>query len=197
MEKILTMRRFISSVVVAVLFVTVLFSSCGKSDPAPLGAQTNAKFLAGEKGKSKSWKLREFTYQVGTSPAGTLTLVGCFGDNLYTFSNNDSQDYGATEGASKCGSSDPDAIEGGTWAFTLDGLTLNVQVDNTQTPNGLFSPEIYVETNANNEITDIYNGGYAPYPAGIKKIDDNNLILEINAVRGTTTIRYTLTLTPA
>jgi hypothetical protein len=197
LEKIRIMRRFISNVVCSVLLGGLLFSSCKKDDPAPLGAQTNAKFLAGEKGKTKSWKLREFTYQVGTNPSGTLTLVGCFGDNLYTFSNNDSQDYNATEGASKCGTSDPDAIEGGTWAFTLDGLTLNVQVDNTQTPNGLFSPEIYVETNSNNEITDIYNGGYTPYPAGVKKIDDNNLVLEINAVRGGNTVKYTLTLTPA
>jgi hypothetical protein len=196
LEKILTMRRFISSVVIAGLFGILLFSSCGKSDPAPLGAQTNAKFLAGEKGKTKSWKLREFTYQIGTGATQTASLPGCFTDNLYTFSNNDSQDYAGTEGASKCNSSDPDAIESGNWAFTLDGLTLNVQVDNTQTPNGLFSPEVYYYVDSNNQVQ-VFNGGYAPYPAGVKKIDDNNLILEFNIVSGGSTAKYTLTLTPA
>ena len=190
------MNHHTSKIVSLVLFLSVLIISCKKNDPAPLGAQANAKFLAGETGKSKSWKLREFTVQQGSSAAQTVTLPGCFSDNLYTFTNNDSQDYAATEGTSKCNTSDPDAIESGTWAFTLDGLTLNIEVDNTQTPNGLFSSEIYVEVDANNAITAIYNGGYTPYPAGVKKIDDNNLILEINATRGSSVYKYTLTFTP-
>ena len=193
------MRRLIYSLTTLVLFSSLLFTSCKKSDPAPLGAQTNAKFLAGEKGKSKSWKLREFIVQQGTNAPKTATLAGCFLDNLITFSNNDSQDYADTEGTSKCSTSDPDAIESGTWAFTLDGLSLNIEVDNTQTPNGLFSSEIYYEVDPTNNttITAIYTGGYTPYPAGVKKIDDNNLILEINATRGTVVYKYTLTFTPA
>ena len=171
--------------------------SCSKDEPKPLGAQTNGVFLAGAKGKSKAWKLREFSYQLGTAAAQTATFPGCFSDNVYTFTNNDSQAYDATEGTAKCFTSDPDGIESGSWAFTLDGLILNVNVDETFTPNGLFSPEIYVDVDANNTVTAIYNGGYTPYSAFVQKLDANNLILEINVVRGTSKTKYTLTLTPA
>jgi len=188
--------RLFNLVVLATFFGSLIFS-CKKSDPAPLGAQVNAKFLAGEPGKSKSWKLRELNVQKNSDPAITATLQGCFLDNLFTFTNNDSQDYAATEGTSKCYPSDPDGIESGTWAFTLDGLTLNVEVDNTQTPNGLFSSEIFVDQDSTGAITGIYTGGYTPFPAFVKKIDDNNLVLEVNRVSGTDTYKYTLTFTPA
>ncbi|HWA35162.1 MAG TPA: lipocalin family protein [Cyclobacteriaceae bacterium] len=189
------MRLRLINLVLLIACFGSLTISCKKSDPAPLGAQVNAKYLAGEAGKSKSWKLREFSYQENSNPPGTLTMAGCFADNLYTFSNNDSQDYSATEGTSKCYNSD--AIESGTWSFTLDGLTLNIEVDNTQTPNGLFSAEIFVDTDDQDNITAIYNAGYAPFPAFVKKIDDNNLVLEVNRVRGTDTYKFTLTFTPA
>ena len=182
---------------VIVLGLALLSLSCSKDEPKPLGAQTNAVFLAGDKGKSKGWKLREFNYQIGTAAAQTATFAGCFSDNVYTFTNNASQAYDGTEGTSKCFTTDPDAIESGTWAFTLDGLILNVSVDETQTPNGLFSPEIYVDVDANNNVTAIYNGGYTPYSAFVQKLDANNLILEINVVRGTAKTKYTLTFTPA
>lgn len=194
-EKICVMRHFFPKLVSLVLFWSILIISCKKDDPAPLGAQTNAIYLAGQKGKSKDWKLREFTFQSGSNPAQTQTLVGCFADNIYTFTNNNAQDYAATEGTSQCYNSN--AIESGTWAFTLDGLLLNVEIDNTQTPNGLFSPEIYVEADTTGKITSIYNGGYTPYPAFVKKLDANNLILEVNATRGSKVYKYTLTFTPA
>ncbi len=195
LDKILDMNRPLLKLIILISFWSLMIISCKKSDPAPLGAQTNAKFLAGEKGKTKSWKLREFVVQVGTKAPVTQTLQGCFADNLYTFSNNDAQDYAATEGTTKCYSTD--AIESGTWAFTLDGLILNIEVDDTQTPNGLFSSEIYVEADSTGNITGIYNGGYTPYPAFVKKLDDNNLVLEINATRGTDKYKYTLTFTPS
>lgn len=195
LDKILSMNRPLFKLIILISFWSILIISCKKSDPVPLGAQTNAKFLAGEKGKSKSWKLREFTSQSGSNPPQTQTLQGCFADNLYTFSNNDAQDYAATEGTTKCYSSD--AIEAGNWAFTLDGLILNIEVDDTQSPNGLFSSEIYLEVDSANNITGIYNGGYTPYPTFVKKIDDNNLVLEINSTRGTAKYKYTLTFTPA
>jgi hypothetical protein len=185
-------------VISLVLVLGILaISSCKKNDPAPLGAQVNAKYLTGGvDGKSKSWKLRELTVKSGTSTT-TATLSGCFLDNLFTFTSSASQDYAATEGTTKCTSTDPDAIESGTWAFTLDGLQLNVEVDNTQTPNGLFSPEIYFSQDSNGNLTSVFNGGYTPYPAFVKKIDDNNLVLEMTVVNGSTTVTYTLTLTPA
>ncbi len=189
------MNHHIPKIICLVLFWGVLIISCKKSDPAPLGAQVNAKFLAGEKGKTKSWKLRELSFQFGTNPATTQTLPGCFADNLYTFSNNDSQTYAATEGTSKCYNSD--AIESGTWAFTLDGLRLNIEVDNTQTPNGLFSPEPTYAQDTVKKIIYPYNFGYSPYPAFVQKLDDNNLILEINYTAGAQKYKYVLTFTPA
>ncbi|NOT73806.1 MAG: hypothetical protein HOP08_02680 [Cyclobacteriaceae bacterium] len=175
----------------------LIISSCKKDDPAPLGAQVNAKFLAGEAGKSKSWKMREFTYKVGSAAVQTASFNGCFTDNVYSFTNNAAQDYAASEGTSKCDTADPDAIESGTWAFTLDGLTLNIEVDNSQTPNGLFASAIYYYGDANGNLTDAGNGGIVPYPAFVKKLDDNNMILEFNITQGTSTIVFTLTFTPA
>ncbi len=196
------MRHFVPKLIALVLFWSVLILSCKSNDPAPLGAQKNATLLAGAAGKDKTWKLRELTYQFGTGASQTQTLIGCFSDNLYKFSNSAAQSYTATEGASKCYSSD--AIEGGTWSFTLDGLRLNIEVDNTQTPNGLFSPE---PTYGVGDTTNIkyfsqlaiypYNFGYTPFPAFVKKLDDNNLILEYNYTLGSTVYKYTLTFTPA
>lgn len=187
-------KRFPHLLSLLFIFV-ILVVSCKKDDPAPLGAQTAAKFLAGEKNASKSWKLRELIIQSGTNPAQAQTLPGCFGDNLYTFTNNDAQEYASTEGTTKCYTSD--AIESGNWAFTIDGLILNIMVDDTQTPNGLFSSEIYVEVDDNNAITAIYSGGYTPFPAFVKKLDATNLVLEINETRGSDKATYTLTFTPA
>ncbi len=189
------MNRYLPKLIALIIFWSVVITSCKKSDPAPLGAQVNAVFLAGDAGKSKSWKLRELSQQVGSGAVSTLTLPGCFADNLYTFSNNAAQDYAATEGTSKCYNSD--AIESGTWAFTLDGLQLDVQVDNTQTPNGLFSPEPTYQIDTVQHAIYPYNFGYTPYPAFVQKIDANNLVLQITYTAGTTIYKYTLTFTPA
>ncbi|MBS1545083.1 MAG: hypothetical protein JST14_15710 [Bacteroidetes bacterium] len=197
------MKRRLIQAVVLISFWSLMLLACKKSDPAPLGAQTNAVFLAGQTGKSKSWKLREYTYQIGTQAAQTLTLQGCFSDNLYTFTNNATQDYAATEGASKCYTGDPDGIENGSWAFSLDGLTLSIEVSNTQSANGLFTaePSYYVgDTTTIKYFSQLsiypYNIG-TPYPAFVKKIDDNNLVLEMNYKVGSTTYKYTMTFTPA
>lgn len=172
-----------------VLFWGMLIISCQKDDPALLGAQKNAIFLAGDKGKSKIWKLRELSIQPGTGAAQTITLEGCFADNIYTFTNNDAQDYAATEGTSKCYT--PDAIESGTWAFTLDGLILNVQVDDTQSPNGIFSPEIIFFSD-----TTFVQGGWTPNPGFVKEINANKLVLEVNRKVLSSSYKYTLTFTP-
>ncbi len=188
----------VSRLIVLVAFFGSLTFSCKKSDPAPLGAQVNATLLAGDKGKSKSWKLREFAYDFGSGSQGTASLPGCFMDNVYTFTNNDSQDYAATEGNSPCATGAPNQIEAGTWAFTLDGLTLNIEVDNTASTNGLFSPEAILNyASDNTTVTGASNAGLTPYPAFVKKIDANNLVLEINGTAGNFTFKYTLTFTPA
>jgi hypothetical protein len=188
------MRLRLMNMFLLVAMGSILTFSCKKSDPAPLGAQVNAKFLAGEKGSSKKWKLIQLDYDYGSNGKGTFSLDACTSNNIYTFSNNDSQDYAATEGASKCGTNAPDTIESGTWAFTLDGLTLNVEVDNTGSANGLFSPEGILTFNADNTaVTGATSAGLTPYPAFVKKIDDNNLQLEMNGTAGSFAFKYTLT----
>jgi hypothetical protein len=190
LDKILTMRRLFSSLVIATVFVGLLFSSCGKSDPAPLGAQTNAKLLAGDAGKSKTWKIVSIGYKQGTN-SGSYTLDPCFVDNLWTFTNNAAQDYQANEGASKCSTNSPDLIELGTWAFTLDGILLDIGVDEVNTINGLFSPDaIIIVSDGTNSypLTVTY-----PYPATVVKLTADQMILEMNwnIVNSLTT--YTLT----
>lgn len=203
LEKISTMKHLVPKLISLVLFWSIMLLSCKSNDPAPLGAQKNAAFLAGQPGKTKTWKLREFTVKVGSNPVQGVPLTpACFGDNLYTFSNNAKQDYAATEGTTKCYSSD--AIESGTWAFTLDGLRLNVEVDNSQTPNGMFSPEVTFNLGdttglkyfSQTPLQTTY-WGVTPYSAFVQKLDDNNLILEYTYTYGSTVYVYTMTYTPA
>ncbi len=188
--------RLINSLIliVAIGIVTI---SCKKSDPAPLGAQTNAKFLAGaNKGSSKSWKLVDLTYSVNSGAATSANLGACFKDNLITFTNNDAQDYATTEGASKCTSTDADAVEKGTWAFTLDGLILNVEVNTVTSPASIFSPYILYYFDDNDTFQGASWSG-TPFPAFVKKLDDSNLILEINYSEPGYILKVTYTLIAA
>jgi len=121
--------KHLSSKLTALLTVVVLcfISGCGGDDPAPLQAEVLAKLLAGESGSSKSWKLVTLSEKNGTGADETQSLPGCWVDNIYKFSNNPAQDYEASEGATKCASTDAATIEKGTWAFTLDGTKLTIQ----------------------------------------------------------------------
>lgn len=109
------------------LLVIVVFSfitSCKEDDPVPLQAEVKAVLLAGDAGSSKTWKLVTITEKEGTGTEQTYNLGGCAMDNIYKFSNNASQDYEESEGATKCNASDAAIVEKGTWAFTLDGTIL-------------------------------------------------------------------------
>jgi len=108
----------------SVLILSLVIISCGEDDPEPLPSEVQAVLLAGERGSSKNWKLTGITVKEGTDPEESFGFDDCFLDNIYTFKNNDSQDYEATEGATKCDSIDPNIIEAGTWAFTADGKVI-------------------------------------------------------------------------
>ena len=110
--------------ILLLIFFVAFISGCKKDDPQPLQAEVKAKLLAGDAGSSKSWKLVTITEKEGTGAEQTLTLGGCASDNIYKFSNNATQDYEESEGATKCTSTDPSLVEKGTWAFTLDGTIL-------------------------------------------------------------------------
>lgn len=176
-----------------VLFSLLVLTGCKKDDPAPLEAEVRGKLLAGEKDASKGWRLIGLTVATNSSPAESRTLFGCFADNIYTFSNNSSQDYQSAEGASKCGTSSPDIIERGNWSFTIDGLIVNIVVDETYSTLGLFSSELlFGSDDEGNTTVDII--GY-PYPASVVNLTETGLTLEMNRTVGTGKIKYTLTFT--
>lgn len=185
------------------LVVALLIDGC-KDDPKPLQAEVNGKLLAGEKGQSKSWKVVSISAQSGSNNQ-TYTLSGCFTDNIFTFHNEDSQDYEATEGTSKCGSNSPDLIEKGNWSFTLDGLFLNVGCDEIYSLNGLFSPDAVITVLATDDSGNVLvddNGNAIsypltltyPYPALVTKLTDTQMVLEMNNTVATSKVKYTLTL---
>ena len=175
-----------------VLSGLIVISSCSKKDdPVPLGAQKNAILLAGEAGKSKGWKLTQLTRQYNAEAPVTRTLDACFTDNVYTFSNNSSQDYVATEGLTPCPGGFSPNMEYGTWAFTIDGLIVTIVVDETYSPYGLFSSEINGDSDGN-----VFNIGY-PYPAAVKTLTATSMVLELNEVLLSNKYKYTMTFVPA
>ena len=130
----------------------LIFASCSKSSsPAPSLASSRATLLAGNSGSSKSWHLisiTEFDKDVVTNQTATGTwtltdIAACQADNVFKFTNNSTQDYQQSEGASSCnlggGTPDPTILEKGSWALTNDGKNLIidaiVNVTNTQLQN--------------------------------------------------------------
>lgn len=114
----------VSRLMAAVPMVVLL--SCSKSSTTPpSAAETNAVLLAGAKGGNKSWNLTSATVSVNGGVAQAVTNIpACESDNVFTFSNNATQEYNEAEGATSCASGDPSTIEKGSWAFTDDGKTL-------------------------------------------------------------------------
>lgn len=119
--------------------IALFNSGCKEDEPVPLQAEVKGKLLAGEKGQSKNWKLISGTIQVSGGAIQNLQLDPCFIDNIFKFTNNDSQDYEATEGTTKCDPADPNVIERGNWALSLDGNIIIVLSDEIYSFNGLFS----------------------------------------------------------
>ncbi len=158
------MNRAVSRIGVAFIMVAcVVLTGCKKDDPQPVQAEVKAKLLAGDAGSSKAWKLVTVTEKQGSGAEQTLTLPGCAADNIYTFSNNASQDYEESEGATKCDSSDGSSVEKGTWAFTLDGtllVILNTQISTSQTAFSFTQ--------------------YFPYPSKVTELSDSILKLQMS-----------------
>ena len=121
------MKLIGASVLSCVIALMVL--SCSKDSAKPSAAESNAVLLAGAKGQSKAWTLSQYTEAKNGAAAVDYTsqLDAAFSDNIYTFYNNDTQDYQGDEGATKYNSSDPSTMEKGTWAFTDNGKTLLVE----------------------------------------------------------------------
>lgn len=153
--------------------VFVLLSSCKEDDPEPLKAETQASLLAGPKGSTKSWKLSSATFQEAANPSETIELVDCVLDNIYIFSNNESQSYRATEGATRCDAADPDLVEAGTWTFTLDGKILIVLPDEiSYSQSSLFS--------------------FLTYPSDVIDLTESKMTIKMNIIEEGFTYSYTL-----
>jgi hypothetical protein len=118
------MKTFKVSLLVPIVLSVVL--SCSKETTSLNVAQTKALLLAGAKGASKSWKLQSSNYSVNGGTVQSVFYNDCLADNVYTFTNNAAQSYAASEGATKCSSTDANIVESGSWAFTDDGKMLVV-----------------------------------------------------------------------
>jgi hypothetical protein len=178
-----------------ILGITITtFSACKKKDPEPITPvyEQKALLLAGAKGQSKSWKLTAYNY---TGNDGTLDIfndpdfgydLACTRDDIFKFTNNANQDYESNEGATKCGSSDPQLIEKGTWFFSNDAVWINITPDQVNSRlYGLFSKLFYDE-----EFLDL---GVAP--GKITELSENILKIEFTYSNGSQSLKMAMTLT--
>jgi len=109
----------------------LVIDSCTKTETKSSAADASAALLAGPSGSTKSWQLTSISESMngGTPSVVTATsgIAACESDNIFTFSNNATQSYQQTEGATSCASTDPSTIETGSWAFTADGKSLLIE----------------------------------------------------------------------
>ncbi|MFY8035736.1 MAG: lipocalin family protein [Cyclobacteriaceae bacterium] len=128
-----------NSIYLFLLSELIGLNSCNKDVTLISKAEEQGKLLAGEKGGVKVWKITRITAQSGADPEQQLNLGACFTDNRFTFKNNGTQDYEATEGTTPCSTSDPSLIEKGAWSFTSDGTVLLVLSGEVYSRNGMFN----------------------------------------------------------
>jgi hypothetical protein len=166
------MKRIITS---AVLVLSVLLAGCGE-DADPVAAEKKAKQLAGSGNDGKSWILLSISEKINDEPAANLDFGPCFFDNVYTFYNTANQDFDTDEGATVCVEGDPDLVEEGHWAFSIDGEMLIISSDNVYSNNSLFSYFV--------------NGAF-PFPAEVITLDGEEMELQMVLQVGIDTIVYT------
>ncbi len=156
--------------VFCVIFLS-FFWGCKDDGLAPLESQRSAILLSGKFNESKSWLIS--TANVETT-RGTLTLnfTPCFIDNRFTFSNNDDQSYGLTEGNSRCVTTDPDLIERGTWAFTKNAKKINISAASVFSGSAVFG--------FLTEPADVIELTNDKFTIKIKSVDRDNLPITYN-----------------
>jgi hypothetical protein len=158
-----------------ILVLSVLLAGCSK-DADPVAAEKKAKLLAGNKNDSKTWILLSITEKVNSDAAANLDFGACFFDNLYTFYNTADQEFDTDEGATKCNVDDPELVEEGNWAFSIDGQMLIISSDNFYSFNSLFS---------------YFANGAFPFPAEVVTLNTENMELRMVLEYGVDTIIYT------
>jgi hypothetical protein len=173
-----------------------VFTACKKDDPEPVTPvyEQKAVLLAGAKGQSKNWKLTAYLLK---GPNDNLDIfndpdfgftIECTRDDIFKFTNNANQDYESNEGATKCGSTDPQLIEKGTWFFSNDAMWINITTDALNSRSyGLFSLLFYDE--------DFFGGGVTP--GKIITLNDNTMKIELKYTIQGQTITLEMTFTKA
>ncbi len=160
-----------NSAFLLLLAISVVFTSCKEDDPEPLKAETQAVLLAGEKGSSKTWKLVSGSQQVNAASEVQITFDPCQLDDLFKFTNNDAQDYEMRGGTIKCDDTDPDLLEEGTWAFTLDGSMVVILSNRTA-------------------ISGLFNFYALPFPAEVLALSDTSMSLRLVIIDDGNTIIF-------
>jgi len=111
-------QTLFASALLAVLLGTT-FTGCSKDDDN--GSSKSKKELVTQ----KTWKLVKRT--MNTVDVTSQLYQSCELDNVYTFSA--SGNYTLTEGATKCNSSDPDLVEGGSWSLKNNDTQIEIDGD--------------------------------------------------------------------
>ena len=106
------------------LFFSVAIFGCKDDDADPLPSERQVELLAGKKSESKAWIVESVTVN-----GSNLELEACDADNIFTFYNNDLQEYKLTSGALKCDPAHPTLLEEGAWMFTTDGKMLIISAN--------------------------------------------------------------------
>jgi hypothetical protein len=144
------------------LFCSVAVSACKDDDADPLPFERQVELLSGKKNESKSWIVESVTVN-----GSELKLEACDADNIFTFYNNDLQEYKLTSGALKCDPAHPNLLEEGAWMFTTDGKMLIISA------NKIF------KINVMN-----YFGSLTSKPGKVVTLTATNFKTEINVVDG-------------
>jgi Lipocalin-like domain len=113
------LSRITSFFGVMAMAALMLGASCKKSSDEP-GVSARTQLIS-----SKNWKWSDVTRtQSGSTTSIFSTFQACVKDNIYSFQANGA--YSASEGASKCATTDPDIVEQGNWQFLNNENDLKV-----------------------------------------------------------------------
>ena len=108
------------------LFLLITVFGCKEDDADPFPFEKQVELLSGKKNESKTWVVESVTVN-----GAQLNLEPCDADNVFTFYNNDLQEYKLTSGALKCDPAHPTLLEEGTWMLSTDGRMLIISANKT------------------------------------------------------------------
>lgn len=101
------------------IVVSNLVFGCKDDEGDPFPFEKQIALLAGAADGSKSWILESVVLNGVINPVNDCEI-----DDIYTFYNNDLQQFATTAGAEKCNTTEPEVLEEGAWMFARDGKTM-------------------------------------------------------------------------